>query len=315
MSTFQSVPPHAADVDQLFFQSDLVAVGAFRCKPGHPLFHDSGPIRNHCFVFPRTAVIIEHEAERPFQGDPTSVLLYNTGQVYRRRAISPDGDRCDYFVVAPDILRRALCDYDTSAADREADLFRLTRATSDDRLYLWQRRVFSEATSGGLADALDVEESVVGLLDRVLALVHRGRGTVSLASGISGGRATLAARARRLLATHTAERNPLSSLARSLECSPFHLCRAFKEDTGLSLNQYRDRLRLRKALELIERGAGLTDVALEVGYSSHSHFTLAFRRIFGMTPTAFRRSRERGESFLQSIATVEDNRPRFPVVR
>ena len=42
------VPPAAAAVDRLLYRSALVAVGAWRCPPEHPLFGDSGPIRDHC---------------------------------------------------------------------------------------------------------------------------------------------------------------------------------------------------------------------------------------------------------------------------
>ena len=49
-------------------------------------------------------------------------------------------------------------------------------------------------------------------------------------------------------------------------------------------------MRLRTALErAADPGADLTDLALDLGYSSHSHFTAAFRKAFGVTPSAFRR--------------------------
>jgi len=72
------------EIDRIVFQTAAVQVGAFRCPIGHPLFTDSGPIRNHCFVFPRTPVIIRHRDERPFAADATLVTLYNKGQEYRR---------------------------------------------------------------------------------------------------------------------------------------------------------------------------------------------------------------------------------------
>jgi AraC-like DNA-binding protein len=35
----------------------------------------------------------------------------------------------------------------------------------------------------------------------------------------------------------------------------------------------------------------LTEVALDLGYSSHSHFSAAFRALFGVTPSSVRRAR------------------------
>src|SRR5215831_18127888 len=43
-------------LDTIVFQSPTVTIGAFRCPPSHPRFHDSGPIQNDIFVFPRRAV-------------------------------------------------------------------------------------------------------------------------------------------------------------------------------------------------------------------------------------------------------------------
>jgi AraC-like DNA-binding protein len=55
-----------------------------------------------------------------------------------------------------------------------------------------------------------------------------------------------------------------------------------------SLHAYRTELRLRHALErLLERREHITQIALDLGFSSHSHFTAAFRRAFGLTPSAF----------------------------
>jgi len=57
------------------------------------------------------------------------------------------------------------------------------------------------------------------------------------------------------------------------------------------LHAYRNQLRLRAALEsLAERHADLTGIALDLGFSSHSHFTETFRRTFGRTPSSVRRS-------------------------
>jgi AraC family transcriptional regulator len=48
---------------------------------------------------------------------------------------------------------------------------------------------------------------------------------------------------------------------------------------------------LRAALErLAEPGVDLIDIALDLGFSSHSHFTECFRRNFGKTPSAVRGS-------------------------
>lgn len=57
----------------------------------------------------------------------------------------------------------------------------------------------------------------------------------------------------------------------------------------MPIHCYLNGLRLRAALELVVEGTGdLGELALELGFSSHSHFTAAFRKEFGMSPRAVR---------------------------
>jgi AraC-like DNA-binding protein len=83
----------------------------------------------------------------------------------------------------------------------------------------------------------------------------------------------------------------LSDVSKEVGCSHFHLCRIFKAHTGLTLHQYREQLRIARAVTLLlESDSDVTEIALAVGYSTHSHFTWAFRRIFNMTPSTVRAS-------------------------
>jgi AraC-like DNA-binding protein len=91
-------------------------------------------------------------------------------------------------------------------------------------------------------------------------------------------------------AADLAEPLTLARVAQAVGSSVFHLCRAFKRATGSTLHGYRNELRLRRSLDLIaDRPRDLTNVALDVGFSSHSHFTQAFGELFGLTPARFRR--------------------------
>src|SRR5688572_23864359 len=128
-------------IERIVFRSELVTIGEFRCAREHPRFSDSGPIQEHCFVFPRTAVTIEHEHARPFVANPNVVTLYNRGQCYRRGAISPQGDRCEWFGVAPGLARDAVRGFDPEVDERD-DPFAFPRARSDAALYLAQRELF-----------------------------------------------------------------------------------------------------------------------------------------------------------------------------
>lgn len=261
----------------------LVGVGAFRCAPDHPHFEDSGLIRNHCFAFPRTASVIEHDSGERFVGDQTRISLYNSGQAYRRSVVSPEGDHSDYFVVAPHVLREALEVRRAPTADADdTRLFWRSHVFSEPSLYLRQRRLFQAVGTGHL-DAFEIESAVVSLLDDVLTSVTQRAGAVPAKT-----RRAFVEDAQRLLAQRFAESLSLEDIARSLGVSAFHLCRVFRAQTGTSLHQHRDQLRLRAALNRLERDEDLTTIGLDVGYSSHSHFTAAFRRAFGVAPSRLR---------------------------
>ena len=278
----------SASIDRVVFSSECVTIGAFRCAVDHPSFRNSGPIRDDCFVFPRTAVVIHHDNARPFVADPTIVTLYNRRQHYERRAVSADGDRCDWFAVSPDLLQSALADRDPEAADRERPI-RFTHARADAPTYLAQRRLFLDASDRADVDQLDVEERVVGLLDRVLGLAYADQRPWLTARQPTPA-SELADRVKRWVAPRVSHRLTLTAIAKAVHCSVFHLCRSFRRATGMTLHAYRDEVRLRLALERIGNGErDLTRLALDLGYSSHSHFTAAFRRSFGVPPSGARK--------------------------
>jgi AraC-like DNA-binding protein len=254
-------------VETLVFCSDIVAIGTFRCPATHPLFRDSGPCSHHTFVFPRTITTIRHAGGKPFVATPNCVTLYNQGQEYTRAEISRI-DASDWYAVADDVLLGA------TGRDRP---FRDTHVPIDSQTYLMQRRLFESPHN----DQFEVEEKVLGLLDRVLRANRSSRTSAQLRDKVEA--------AKEAIAAGPTGRVSLRNLAQALDSSPFHLCRAFREFTGMSMTSYRHALRLRLALNLLrDSHADLSDIAVQLGYASHSHFGSNFRRHFGITPSQFR---------------------------
>ena len=88
-----------------------------------------------------------------------------------------------------------------------------------------------------------------------------------------------------LLRQNLAEPPTLEELGRKIGCSHFYLSRIFSAQTGQTITQYLRQLRLERAAELLKsREFNVTEVALEVGYSSLSHFSAAFQETFGCCP-------------------------------
>lgn len=87
---------------------------------------------------------------------------------------------------------------------------------------------------------------------------------------------------------HLTEPVGLVELARLVQLSPFHFCRAFRRSVGMPPKRYRGRRRMELAKTLLARRTSVTEVGLVLGYSETSAFTAAFHKSTGFTPTTYR---------------------------
>lgn len=82
----------------------------------------------------------------------------------------------------------------------------------------------------------------------------------------------------------------LAELARLCGCNPQYLSRTFAETAGLTITHFLRKLRIEHAMTLMSRGThNASEAALEVGYQSMSHFSVAFREVIGTTPSEWAR--------------------------
>lgn len=88
-----------------------------------------------------------------------------------------------------------------------------------------------------------------------------------------------------MLSENLSETPTLEAIGRRVGCSHYHLSRIFSQETGQSIFQQLRRLRMERAAELLRAGRlNVTEVALEVGYASPSHFSTAFHETYGCCP-------------------------------
>ncbi|MBN8752637.1 MULTISPECIES: helix-turn-helix domain-containing protein [Variovorax] len=154
----------------------------------------------------------------------------------------------------------------------EAPVFSLLSPAALYRVHATQRQLLSGGAGPRVVTSL-LEE--LGTARRLMPL----NGTV--------------ARAKRLLA-ETADREArlsMHALADAVSRSPFHLARSFRQQTGLSLHQYRQHLRLATAMDRLTSGdRDLAGIAHDLGYCSQSHLGAVFRREVGVTLGEARRT-------------------------
>ncbi|MGH8251862.1 MAG: helix-turn-helix transcriptional regulator [Steroidobacteraceae bacterium] len=148
----------------------------------------------------------------------------------------------------------------------------------------------------GALDSLSGDLWIIGLLRAALSSgveVHKlGRST-----------RRLVLRTKEFLEANMTAAIRLADVARHAGASPAYLTDAFRRAEGIPLHRYLVQLRLARALIELPDAADLTRLALASGFSSHSHFTAAFRRAFGCTPSQCR------WSLSQSSPTISS---RFP---
>ena len=97
----------------------------------------------------------------------------------------------------------------------------------------------------------------------------------------------------------------LPQIADAVGSSSAYLTDVFRRFEGVSLQRYVTQLRLARALAELPHTEDLTTLALDLGFSSHSHFTFAFRRAFACTPSEFRLTARRRKSISALVSTIE----------
>jgi AraC-like DNA-binding protein/mannose-6-phosphate isomerase-like protein (cupin superfamily) len=89
------------------------------------------------------------------------------------------------------------------------------------------------------------------------------------------------------LLTDPADDRALEDWAHILNLSERTITRVFRSATGLSFAQWRQALRVHRALTLLSEGCGVQHTSEILGYAQPSTFIAAFRRVVGTTPGAF----------------------------
>jgi AraC-type DNA-binding domain-containing proteins len=95
-------------------------------------------------------------------------------------------------------------------------------------------------------------------------------------------------RTKEILARDLANPPSLEQLGSEVGCSPFYLSRIFSREVGFTIPQYLRNIRMERAAELLRSGRfNVSEAAVEVGYSSLSHFSKAFCETIGCCPVLY----------------------------
>ena len=278
-----------------------------------------GPVvhaTTHQLVFIRAGVFVRHGATRngpTIVAAPSCALLLNREEPYHTSHPSDDGDSCTMLAFSTEAALDVASSLDARAVDCPDRPLAVNHVllSAEVALRFWRLRRTARRREGGALgrseSALMLEEDAHALLAAVLTDGLRARGAPLSCRHAETVRARreLTERTKAVLAANPGGRRTLATLGRDVGSSPYHLTRVFSEVTGLPVHRFLLRLRLTVALERLDAGqVDLSALALELGFSSHSHFSAAFGRHFGISPDSFRRLGDARRRAIRSTATA-----------
>lgn len=147
------------------------------------------------------------------------------------------------------------------------------------------RSMLSEIIALGEPSAAGNRVAVSAAVLRILDIALRG---VDLLPSPERRRSTMVTRVDRELKKSLPD-VAISDLAGRLGYQADYLNRMFKRETGLSLREYRDALRIAAAKRLLLAGQRVSDVAEGTGFADLNYFSRWFKKWSGVTPGSFRR--------------------------
>jgi AraC-like DNA-binding protein len=280
------------------FEGRLFEIGHVACRPTPEIRHEVEYASLNVLALPVAGVFALHDGpRRHVVATPNHAVFISSGLSYRVSFPGNIGDDCLTMRLTAEGLSRLV----PEAMAREGfHPFTLgARAVLPPpailaRGLLWRR------FARGETDPLLIEELGVGLLESSLCAV-REPGTRAKY------RPSHVERVKEAISTSPGRKWTLDELSGLAGISPYHLAHVFTREVGTSVYRYAVRLRLANALNaVLDSNIDLTSIALDAGFTSHSHFTARFRAFFGLTPGALRRAARSGQAAeLRKIVTAQ----------
>jgi AraC family transcriptional regulator len=265
------------------YADDRCAVADWRCNGTRSVAPAAEEFTRHFEInLHRRGWHVRSVARRRFFIDPLHHSLWPADSGFRLSNNTAHPQAATLLFVARDVVEEAIA----SIPGSNAAMFRRLR----ERPAHWCSSELTACHARLLAthpdDRLAMEEHSLALIRRV---VGEAAGSSDVEDRCMSPRRVAAIdQARSYILSRYREPLSLSSIAASCGVAPATLCENFPRVAGMPVWKYVRRLRLQEAaLALAEGAEDLSGLALDLGFSSHSHFAQAFRAHFGATPSGF----------------------------
>ena len=257
----------SALVSRTLFSTPLVSVRDVQCsacRGRHIGAAECDPISH--IVIPYRGNFVRRVGARTAHADVNQALFFNAGEDYRIDHITDDGDACLSLDVSAQMLEELA----------GAMKFRDPQRRLEPALQVQVARLRHARCNILLAEeiALRIARRLL-IADRLPKLVNAAQ-------------RRLVHRAKQMLHADPCHRWSLSEIAQTIGTSPVHLTQTFSKAEGMPLYRYQTQLRLALALHELPGAEDLAALALDLGFSSHSQFTAAFKRMYGLPPSALK---------------------------
>jgi len=266
---------------QSLLKTNTVEIRDVYCQGRHVHRSDEECTSATHLVFPYRGVFVRHLGLDQAVAEANQVLFFNTSEGYRVSHPVPGGDASLSLVITDPVLRELA----PGALLRGGPIpvFQRHRLRIDARAQALVA-LLRHSLRQGIAEPLEAESLALTLARRALGM------RTAHAPGATSGRQRLADRTKLVLASDPARRWTLAEMAAEVGHSPVYLTQVFQQVEGVPLYRYQLRLRLARALELLPQFDDLTSLSLDLGFYSHSHFSTAFAKAYGCSPSKFKRA-------------------------
>ncbi len=261
-------------------ETEMVSVRDVLCTGECRHRSDEECARVTSLVFPYRGVFLRHVGKTDVVAEPNQVVFFNRDEAYCISHPIEGGDACLSMTVHETALEELVPKVHRAA--RGPFAFNKQRLRIDERTQALMA-LLRHSLLRGTAEALEAETLAMTLVRRAVGERTARAATASI------GLQKLVDRAKVILSSDLARRWTLAEIAREVGVSPVYLTQVFQQVEGTPLYRYHLRLRLAKALDLLGQYDDLTALGLDLGFSSHSHFSSTFRQAYGRTPAQFQR--------------------------
>jgi len=212
--------------------------------------------------------------------DANRCVLIHAGEASQDSHPSESGEVHALLVTPASELIAELFRWDGGSTASSGE-FRAHTIHASPRFQLAASAFVAGASDPARREPLALEEAILGVLRR---LRPTGR---AHAAAVSPRVRQLVRTVKERLQTMDS-RASLGEIARAVNVTAAHLTHTFRRVEGVPLAVYHRRIRLARALYELPRTENLATLALDLGFSSHGHFSAAFKSLYGITPSEFR---------------------------